>query len=109
MRKPESAATTQEIFLRALDIPPAARSAFLDQACRHDPKLRAEIDSLLEHHLTHTLIEAVPPNKPAEGVWSVTTQNFTTGAAAVASTILGGPWRRAAAWTSVLIVLIGVA
>jgi eukaryotic-like serine/threonine-protein kinase len=111
MRKPERAATTQEIFLRALDVPPTARSAFLDQACRDDLRLRQEVDSLLQHHRTHTLVDAaVPLNKPfVESAWSVTTQSLTTGAAALASTILGGRWRRAAACSSAVIVLIGVA
>jgi hypothetical protein len=37
-----------ELFLRALDLPgPAERSAFLDEACRADPDLRGQVESLL--------------------------------------------------------------
>ena len=38
-----------ELFEQALRRPPEKRAAFLDEACRDDAELRAEVDSLLEH------------------------------------------------------------
>ncbi len=111
MKEPERAATTQEIFLRALDVPPEARSAFLDESCK-DSKLRQEVDSLLEHHRTHTLVgNALGPNERrgnepfTDGGWTVTTQNITNAAAKVASRILGGRARRAVAFISAAVIL----
>jgi serine/threonine protein kinase/tetratricopeptide (TPR) repeat protein len=37
----------QQIFLEAVDLPPADRAAFLDRACAGDAALRAEVESLL--------------------------------------------------------------
>ena len=39
------------IFDQALDQPPEARAAFLDQVCGTDSELRAEVEKLLRHHL----------------------------------------------------------
>ena len=36
-----------EIFLKALDLAPVQRRAFLDQACPDDPGLRAQVEALL--------------------------------------------------------------
>jgi hypothetical protein len=111
MRESERAATTQEIFLRALEVPLAGRPAFLDQACQDDRELRHDVDSLLKHHRTDTIVEASPPgrNKPfVEGVWSLTTQ-LTSKVAEVASSFLSGHRRRAAAWILAAIVLIAIA
>jgi Tol biopolymer transport system component len=38
------------VFSAAADLDPLARSAYLDEACRHDPTLRAAVDSLLGAH-----------------------------------------------------------
>ncbi len=38
-----------ELFDEAADLPPEARAAFLDAACRGAPELRAEVESLLAH------------------------------------------------------------
>ena len=35
------------LFDAAVDREPAARAAFLDQACRDDPEMRLEVESLL--------------------------------------------------------------
>jgi predicted ATPase len=38
-----------DLFLKACELGPAEREAFLDTACAGDPQLRAEVDSLLAH------------------------------------------------------------
>ena len=37
----------QEIFLKAVDLPPAERVAFLDRACKSNTEVRREVESLL--------------------------------------------------------------
>jgi len=44
---PERLDRIDEIFQAALDLAPEHRSAYLDQACPRDPKLRAEVQSLI--------------------------------------------------------------
>ncbi|MBZ0113302.1 MAG: serine/threonine protein kinase [Thermoanaerobaculia bacterium] len=39
-----------EVFLAALELPADERPPFVEQACGHDPSLRCEVESLLEHH-----------------------------------------------------------
>ena len=39
----------EDIFHRALEVPPEARSAFLNEVCATDQSLRQEIESLLAH------------------------------------------------------------
>ena len=46
---PESFARMKEILLRAADVPPADRAAFLDAECLDDPDLRREIEAVLAH------------------------------------------------------------
>ncbi|MEP0546562.1 MAG: serine/threonine-protein kinase [Rhodothermales bacterium] len=46
----------QELFLDALDVPPAERAAWLDEACDSD-ELRAEVDSLLAAHTEPGLLD----------------------------------------------------
>jgi serine/threonine protein kinase/tetratricopeptide (TPR) repeat protein len=44
-------ASEQSIFLHAIGLPsPEERAAYLDEACRGDPALRAELDALLAAH-----------------------------------------------------------
>ena len=38
---------TRELFAQAADLPAEERGAFLDDACRREPELRAELDALL--------------------------------------------------------------
>ncbi|MBX9623102.1 MAG: serine/threonine-protein kinase, partial [Gemmataceae bacterium] len=42
--------TERDLFLSALDLPPADRPAYLDRACGHDPALRRRVDGLLAAH-----------------------------------------------------------
>ena len=46
MTEPVSAA--EAIFLALEDLAPADRDALLQQRCGHDPRLRAEVDAMLE-------------------------------------------------------------
>jgi serine/threonine-protein kinase len=39
-----------ELFERAIELPRAARTAFLDAECANEPELRAELERLLESH-----------------------------------------------------------
>jgi hypothetical protein len=47
----------KEIFGAAVDQPPGERAAFLDEACRNDAALRAEVESLLKHHDADEFLE----------------------------------------------------
>lgn len=47
----------KEIFGAAVDRPPGERAAFLDDACGNDAALRAEVESLLEHHDADPFLE----------------------------------------------------
>jgi WD40 repeat protein/serine/threonine protein kinase len=54
----------REIFLKALEKPTAPeRAAYLDGACGNDAALRAEVESLLQHHTAGGFLES-----PAEGL-----------------------------------------
>ncbi len=39
----------EEVFQRAADLPRHQRASFLDEACRNDPELRADVESLLSY------------------------------------------------------------
>ena len=43
-------AKIEELFQRALDLPPRRRGAFLDEHCDGETTLRAEVDALCEHY-----------------------------------------------------------
>ncbi|HEX6324078.1 MAG TPA: hypothetical protein VFZ36_10160, partial [Vicinamibacterales bacterium] len=47
----------EELFHRAAELPPEARSAFLDAACADDPGLRHEVESLLAAEPADSLID----------------------------------------------------
>lgn len=57
-------ARVKAVFLEALDRPPEAWAAFLDDACAGDLALRAEVASLLAHHSDAPLIEERPASTP---------------------------------------------
>src|SRR6185503_16921314 len=59
--------TERELLLEALERPTAGeRTAFLDEACAHEPSLRAAIEALLQHHKEDGFLESpaivVPPS-----------------------------------------------
>src|SRR5262245_28058975 len=43
-------ADIKDIFAQAIEVPPAQRAAFLDEACAGDPQLRANVDELIAAH-----------------------------------------------------------
>ena len=53
---PERWEQIDQIFEQALEIEPAARSAYLDEACRNDGDLRREVESMLSHDLEESLV-----------------------------------------------------
>ena len=62
----------QEVLAEAAELPAASRGAFLDEACRGDPELRKEVDSLLSSlqaasvgFLESPAIDAIPELSPA--------------------------------------------
>lgn len=59
----------KELFLAAVEQPASQRSAYLDQACLGDQRLRDEVESLLAHHETRTLLAtpALTETLPAAG------------------------------------------
>ncbi|HEV3024824.1 MAG TPA: hypothetical protein VGX76_20245, partial [Pirellulales bacterium] len=59
-------ARAKGVFVRAVDLPAAARRAFTEQACQGDAALRAEVESLLAHHRTQTLIASMGSTAPLE-------------------------------------------
>src|SRR3954454_13317462 len=48
----------KRLFLAAVERAPHEAKAFLDGACAADDDLRREVQSLLDHHRTHTLLES---------------------------------------------------
>ena len=63
----------RELFQTALDLDPAQRQAYLDQACGADAVLRAQIEALLNSHASESLFLNVPaleqlhPSTPDDG------------------------------------------
>jgi serine/threonine protein kinase/tetratricopeptide (TPR) repeat protein len=58
-------AAASELFLAVCELPPAERAAYLESACRGDPELRAEVESLLSYDVDPASIEPdAPPHQP---------------------------------------------
>ena len=53
----ERHARLKALFLRALELDEKDRSRFVYDACKAEPELRAELESLLAHHLPSDLEE----------------------------------------------------
>ncbi len=47
----------KSLFLAVCELNEAERSRSLDEACKNDPELRKEVESLLRHHRPETIIE----------------------------------------------------
>lgn len=54
---PERHQQIKRLFLAAVELAPGERQVFLDQACAADSELRGEVQALLDHHRTGTLLE----------------------------------------------------
>jgi serine/threonine-protein kinase len=56
------------LFAQALQLAASQRSAFLERACRNDPKLRERVEGLLRaHDSAGDFLERPPPNGIASG------------------------------------------
>jgi serine/threonine-protein kinase len=55
----------ERLYLEASNLPPAARSAFLDEACAGTPEVRAEVESLLDADATCAGFLSAPPSRLA--------------------------------------------
>ncbi len=65
---PESLKREREVFLEALErTTPGERAAFLEEACAHDPSLRAAVEGLLEHHQEDGFMASPAIHAPAVG------------------------------------------
>lgn len=57
---PEQYQRVTDLFLKAVELETAERASFLEDACKDDPQLRRDVDSLLTHDSDNTLIESSP-------------------------------------------------
>ena len=55
----------ERLFAKALELPPPARTAFLDEHCAGDATLRAEIDALLRAHEATGILDRVAHVAPS--------------------------------------------
>jgi hypothetical protein len=55
---PERYARIKELFAQAAELSEHERDAFLTRECNSDPELRSEVESLLKHDNTQTIIDA---------------------------------------------------
>ncbi len=62
---PERRRQAVVIFQAAVSREPAAREAFLNEACLNEPELRAEVDAMLTAHL-----DTPPGHTPSDGTWT---------------------------------------
>lgn len=53
----------KQIFLEACDLEPQQAAAFLDQACGGDLELRKEVESLLDYHVSKTVVRTSPDDQ----------------------------------------------
>lgn len=69
---PERWQRVGELFHRALEQDADGRARLLDSACRGDPELRAEVESLLAHHESGApRVAPTPPEEPTEAAGDV--------------------------------------
>jgi serine/threonine protein kinase/tetratricopeptide (TPR) repeat protein len=82
---PERWQRVNQLFLDAVDRPPAARAAWLDEQCAGDDELRREVESLLSADM--------PPESDTPLVHAVDAAIAQTAAARVGAAQLVGPYR----------------
>jgi len=58
---PERYRQVKSVLQAALELDPAGQAAFLENACRDDPELKAEVQSLLDHDGKTTVFLEKPP------------------------------------------------
>jgi tRNA A-37 threonylcarbamoyl transferase component Bud32 len=56
---PERYARIKQLFANAVVLDPAQRDAYLAKACRDEPELRSEVEALLRHDDSRTIIRAI--------------------------------------------------
>ena len=56
---PERDQQIMDVFLAAVEKPEGCRCAYLDEACNTDQELRAEVESLLKHHVQYHTVNFV--------------------------------------------------
>lgn len=62
---PERDQQIMDVFLAAVELPKDRRTAYLVEACGPDEALRAEVESLIEHHVPDTLFSRDGSDTPA--------------------------------------------
>src|SRR5712671_2873312 len=87
-------ASEQSIFLQAIRLPAAAeRAAYLDEVCRDNPGLRAELDALLAAH--NRLGGGLPPTglEPACNPVESEASPACTGSTETVGAVLAGRYK----------------
>src|SRR5262245_35478104 len=86
---PEEWAQIEELFAQALNVPPANRPAFLDQACSGNDFLKRQVESLLasDGHAQDFLEQ--PPGEIAAELLTAETPRFETGQLIGHYTVIG--------------------
>ncbi len=62
--RPERYQQVKALFLQAVELDDGPRVQFLSDACRDDPQLRQEVESLLSHHNPMTILPGAPEALP---------------------------------------------
>ena len=64
----EQHARVKLVFFNALDLPSEERSAYVDKTCGGDQQVREEVETLLKHHLSETILAVSDNRKSDAGV-----------------------------------------
>jgi Protein kinase domain len=90
----------KQLFLAAVELAPSQAQQFLDCACGDDHELRSEVQSLLDHHRTETLLEAAnaaetagPPDTTLVSSYQGEQPTAEPGPARPAGTMIAGRYR----------------
>ena len=83
-------ARVKEIFFEALELPADKRKTFVAKVCGDDLELRNEVDSLLRHQHTETIISETIPVKHSDP--TVVPTKKTKGRFHVGPSLTGGRW-----------------